>query len=396
MILSMHPRYNNTELVMSLEEFGLSKYEAKAYLTMIGKGSLSASEIAYYSNLPRTKVYPTLKKLEKKKLSVISQQKPVICSPISPEEAFGEIVELHERRLKNMKKIVEILQRINNEAQSPAGSEEKRYFILDPTSALERVANLIASSRSSVNAILDVWGIRLISQCKLSLLRAINSGIKIRLVIANQCIGNESLFSLPEGINFKVGEVSSNMIIIDSNNMISIDGSNGKAAIFMSMDIFGLSQMKIFDEKWNSALDISHSITTKPEIMLKAAQLTKTIEDGLYSYLFAYAINPSVESAGPLIKSMERLGIKISDTDVHTILNIIDIALRMHYSGYLKHDKSNNIIVIQSKIENKHVLPLAVLLTSYFKYIGNESKIMQNFKQAGAEIIHIKLSKPII
>jgi sugar-specific transcriptional regulator TrmB len=396
LILSMHPRYNNTELVMSLEEFGLSKYEAKAYLTMIGKGSLSASEIAYYSNLPRTKVYPTLKKLEKKKLSVISQQKPVICSPISPEEAFGEIVELHERRLKNMKKIVEILQRINNEAQSPAGSEEKRYFILDPTSALERVANLIASSRSSVNAILDVWGIRLISQCKLSLLRAINSGIKIRLVIANQCIGNESLFSLPEGINFKVGEVSSNMIIIDSNNMISIDGSNGKAAIFMSMDIFGLSQMKIFDEKWNSALDISHSITTKPEIMLKAAQLTKTIEDGLYSYLFAYAINPSVESAGPLIKSMERLGIKISDTDVHTILNIIDIALRMHYSGYLKHDKSNNIIVIQSKIENKHVLPLAVLLTSYFKYIGNESKIMQNFKQASAEIIHIKLSKPII
>jgi HTH-type transcriptional regulator, sugar sensing transcriptional regulator len=396
LILSMHTRYNNTELIISLEEFGLSKYEAKAYLTMIGKGSLSASEIAYYSNLPRTKVYPTLKKLEKKKLSVISQQKPVICSPISPEEAFGEIVELHERRLKNMKKIVEILQRINNEAQSPAGSEEKRYFILDPTSALERVSNLIASSRSSVNAILDVWGIRLISQCKLSLLKAINSGIKIRLVIANQCVGNESLFSLPEGINFKVGDISSNMIIIDSNNMISIDGSNGKAAVFMSMDIFGLSQMRIFDEKWNSALDISHSIITKPEIMLKAAQLTKTIENGLYSYLFAYAINPSVESAGPLIKSMERLGIKISDTDVHTILNIIDIALRMHYSGCLKHDKSNNIIVIQSKIENKHVLPLAVLLTSYFKYIGNESKIMQNFKQAGAEIIHIKLSKPII
>jgi HTH-type transcriptional regulator, sugar sensing transcriptional regulator len=396
LILSMHTRYNNTELVMSLEEFGLSKYEAKAYLTMIGKGSLSASEIAYYSNLPRTKVYPTLKKLEKKKLSVISQQNPIICSAISPEEAFGEIVELHERRLKNMKKIVEILKRINNEAQSPAGSEEKRYFILDPTSALERVANLIASSRSSINAILDVWGIRLISQCKVSLLRAINSGIKIRLVIANQCIGNESLFSLPEGINFKVGDVSSNMIIIDSNNMISIDGSNGKAAVFMSMDIFGLSQMRIFDEKWNSALDMSHSVITKPEVMLKAAQLTKVIENGLHSYLFAYAINPSVESAGLLVKSMERLGIKISDTGVYTILNIIDIALRMHYSGCLKHDKSNNIIVIQSKIENKHVLPWAVLLTSYFKYIGNESKIMQNFKQASAEVIHIKLSKPII
>jgi hypothetical protein len=35
------------------------------------------------------------------------------------------------------------------------------------------------------------------------------------------------------------------MIIIDSNNMISIDGSNGKAAVFTSMDAFGLSQMRI-------------------------------------------------------------------------------------------------------------------------------------------------------
>ena len=54
--------------------------------------------------------------------------------------------------------------------------------------------------------------------------------------------------SLPESIDFKVckvWDVSSNMIIIDSNNMISIDGSNGKAAVFTSMDAFGLSQMRI-------------------------------------------------------------------------------------------------------------------------------------------------------
>src|SRR5687768_14940979 len=36
----------NNDLVGNLEEFGLSQYEARAYLTMIGKGSLSASEIA--------------------------------------------------------------------------------------------------------------------------------------------------------------------------------------------------------------------------------------------------------------------------------------------------------------------------------------------------------------
>src|ERR671923_1413611 len=142
----------NNDLSGSLEEFGLSKYEARAYLTMIGKGSLAASEIAYYANLPRTKVYQTLKKLEKKKLAVISKQKPLICSAIPPEEAFSEIVNLHERRLKNMKNIVDRLQKINNQGQRPKGSEERRYFILDANSALEKIGNLIAGSRSSITA----------------------------------------------------------------------------------------------------------------------------------------------------------------------------------------------------------------------------------------------------
>jgi sugar-specific transcriptional regulator TrmB len=82
----------DSDLPGSLEEFGLSKYEARAYLTIIGKGSLAASEIAYYANLPRTKVYQTIKKLEKKRLAVISQQKPLICSAIPPEEAFAELL----------------------------------------------------------------------------------------------------------------------------------------------------------------------------------------------------------------------------------------------------------------------------------------------------------------
>jgi sugar-specific transcriptional regulator TrmB len=392
----MYKLYNSTDLVGSLEEFGLSKYEAKAYITMIDKGSLAASEIAYYSNLPRTKVYPTLKKLEKKKLSAISQRKPLICRAIPPEEAFSEIVELHERRLKNMKKIVDKLRRINEKGQTPTGSEERRYFVIDARSALEKVGNLIANSKSSINAILDVWGIRLISQCKLSLIRAVTNGIKIRLVIANQCIGNENLFLLPGGIDLKIGNVSSNIIIIDSNNMISVDSSNGKAAVLTSMDIFGLSQLRNFEEQWSNAIEVKHIIDMEPGIALQAIELTKIIENGLLSCMFTYAINSYTDSSALLIKSMEKCGIKVSDTNANKILNIIDSALRMTYSGSLKHDKSNNIISIQSKIDRKPVLPWAILLNSYFNHIGNESKIMHNSEQdSNAEIIHIKLSKPI-
>ena len=405
----MHAIHNNSELVVSLEEFGLSKYEAKAYLTMVGKGSLAASEIAYYSNLPRTKVYPTLKKLEKKRLGVICQQKPLICSAVSPQESFGEIVELHERRLKNMKKIVDMLQRINDEGQRPSGSEEKRYFILDPKSTLEKVENFITNSRASINAILDIWGLRLISQCKQSLIKAINNGINVKLLVANPCIGNENLLSLPEGVGLKIGKAASNIIIIDSNKMISIDSSNGKAAVFTSIDIFGLGQLRNFEEKWNNGLEI-HPNDMSPEMLLKASRLIKVIENTLPLHLLEHIVNPTNRDTwGTLIKSVKTSGIDMASTDLKTVLEIVDFALRMGYSGSLKYDKSNNTIIIRSKNDNnnnKRILPWIIFLTSYFKHMGNESRIMQNSKEivsvdddddadAVNEIIHIKLLKPI-
>jgi sugar-specific transcriptional regulator TrmB len=387
---------NSNDLVGSLEEFGLSKYEARAYLTMIGKGSLAASEIAYYANLPRTKVYSTLKKLEKKRLSVISQKKPVISSAIPPNDAFGEIVDLHERRLKNMKKIVDKLQKISEVGHRPRGSEEKRYFLLDPNLAFEKIGNLISCSRSSINAILDAWGLRLISQCKSSIIRAITNGVKIRLLLPSQCIGNENLSSLSTEIDLRIGDLSYNIIIIDSNNMISIDSSNGKAAVFSSIDVFGLSYIRNFENEWNNAMQVNHLIDTDPSIAAIAIQIAKLIEKASSMCILDYTINPEADLGNHIIRSMENSGLKIFEININELFNIIDSALKIGYSGNLKHDKTNNVISIHSKTDSKSVLPWALLLTSYFKHIGYESKIMQNSKQiTSIETIHLKLSKPI-
>ncbi len=37
----------NNEILGGLEELGLSKYEASAYYSLLGKGMISATEIAY-------------------------------------------------------------------------------------------------------------------------------------------------------------------------------------------------------------------------------------------------------------------------------------------------------------------------------------------------------------
>ena len=105
---------NYLELVANLEEFGLSKYESMALLGF--KRNLGASEIAYYSNLPRTKIYTTLKKLEKKTVNHLSQ-KPMIATATPPNEAFGELITLQERRLSSMYNILDRLKKLREEGK---------------------------------------------------------------------------------------------------------------------------------------------------------------------------------------------------------------------------------------------------------------------------------------
>ena len=389
----------NNDLPGSLEEFGLSKYEARAYLTMIGKGSLAVSEIAYYANLPRTKVYQTVKKLEKKRLAVISKQKPLICSAIPPEEAFAEIVNLHDRRVKNMRKIVDSLQKINDESQRPKGSEERRYFILDANSTLERIGSLIADSRSSVTATLDPWGLRLLSQCKASIVRALTAGVRLRIILGSQCIGNENVFQLPDGIELRTAEVASNLIIIDSSYLVLVDSSNGKAAFFASTDSFAMLQAKNFEEAWSSASEMKYLLDMQPEAAAKAVELIRIVENGLAAKMLEYAISRLDMSAELIEVIDERYGLNISGMSASQIMDLIDSALKISCLGGLKHDRSNNMVSLQSKLDSKQVLPWALVLASYFKSTGNEPRIMQQQQQQqgkNIQLMHLRLSKPLV
>jgi HTH-type transcriptional regulator, sugar sensing transcriptional regulator len=453
----------NNDLIGNLEEFGLSQYESRAYLTMIGKGSLSASEIAFYSHLPRTKIYLTLKKLEKKGLSVISQQKPLICSAINPSEAFEEIVIIQEQKVRNMKRVVEKLQKINDESNSLKGLEEKRYFILDPKSTLKKLSTLVENSRTSITAILDVWGLRLISECTSSLIKAITKGVKLQFLISNQCIGSEYLSFLPNEVMIKIGNVFSNIIILDSGNIIHIDGGNGKAALFTSIDILGFSYMKIFEEEWKKAIEIKNLNKTESLNQLKAVQIIKFVEDlscfSTSQYLYSvylsdvsslevnnsrsddliyspppppppndspisyhsqedtnmswinqdkigatFGSNPKIyfsKNYASFINYLGKYGITLNDFTIEELFQIVNLSLKMNYSGELRYDKNNNILSIYSKGKTKSLVILTILLSSYFLNLKYEIDVapkiseMSTDNEIKTDTFHIKFSKSL-
>ena len=139
------------EITVSLEEFGLSQYEARAYVTLITKGTISASDVAFYAELPRTKVYPVLLKLQQKKLAIISKSKPVMCTAIAPEDAFDEIVHEQISKVDAMNTLVSKMKRISEDGKKARGAEEKRYFHLSANYVPNRMRTMIDGAKSSIH-----------------------------------------------------------------------------------------------------------------------------------------------------------------------------------------------------------------------------------------------------
>ena len=150
---------NEHSLTVSLEEFGLSKYEAQAYVALIAKGTASASELAYYSEIPRTKIYPTLLKLENKKLVIISKSKPIMCTAIAPEDAFDGIIHEQINKVNAMNALVSNLKKASEESRKTRGSEEKRYFHISANNVLTQLQTMIEGSKSSLKIMTDQWGL---------------------------------------------------------------------------------------------------------------------------------------------------------------------------------------------------------------------------------------------
>ena len=71
-----------------LRELGLTQYETHAYLALLDKGALTASQVSEYAEVPYSKIYEVLASLEKKGWIKTERGRPSKYYPKSPSEAL--------------------------------------------------------------------------------------------------------------------------------------------------------------------------------------------------------------------------------------------------------------------------------------------------------------------
>ena len=96
-------------LISDLKEFGLSEYEAKAYLALTLHGQLTASGVTEKSKIPQSKVYGILKSLSGKFLVESWNGKPIKFKAIEPSIGLKKVLERRKMVIANLKEKSEMI-----------------------------------------------------------------------------------------------------------------------------------------------------------------------------------------------------------------------------------------------------------------------------------------------
>ncbi len=383
---------NEHVLTVSLEEFGLSKYEAQAYVSRLAKGTISASELAYYSEIPRTKVYPTLLKLENKKLVMISKSKPIMCTAIAPEDAFDGIIHEQINKVNAMNTLVSNLKKASEESRKSRGSEEKRYFHLSVNNVLAQLQIMIEGSKSSIKIMTDQWGFGLLAECKEQLLSVLRRNLDVKILVSPTQICSETYRAIPDGVEIRASEITQNCFIFDEDELLMINNNNGEGAIFSSTEILGANQERIFSNIWKSAIKtIALADMTKTEAQ-EIYKIIKTVnETGL-----AHILNSTMVSKKPefdMLKLLEKNGISLKSKSLDDVIEMMDAVMQITCSGQVNFEANTKNITVESKLNSGHSLPWVSILDGCLQKQGYKTRtVYQNSSNKG-EKIHIKISK---
>ena len=171
-------------IIESLEKFGLTRYEAKAYIGMTNLISGKAEEIARASEIPKSKIYNTLKELDKKGFITITHTRPLEYHVVPPNEIFkNKKEELIKELESSQEKLDEIYNDNISEIQAPV------WLIKTSENIINKEIEIIKRARKSVNMrigfLLEGEGEALIKAFK-----ELPRGVPIRILATPECYIN--------------------------------------------------------------------------------------------------------------------------------------------------------------------------------------------------------------
>lgn len=190
-----------------LQDIGLTAYEAAAYLSLLKFGVSEANLICRDAEVPYGKIYTVLESLVGKGFVEVQASRPKKFRAVDPEMALDF---LFERRKSEFEKEITVLKGFVEEAKQvlkTVPTQKRKDEVFWTTAVTESEIRKFAIStygeiKKSVLVIPPFFGMPIVPSLLPEILKAIDRGVKIRLLGSHRFTALSSMFSLLGDENF--------------------------------------------------------------------------------------------------------------------------------------------------------------------------------------------------
>jgi HTH-type transcriptional regulator, sugar sensing transcriptional regulator len=133
------------EAVTALSELGLTEYEARCFVALTKLTTGTAKEISQVSDVPRSRVYDTIERLDRKGLVDVQQSDPREYRAVEVETACRRIRENYDSRINTAENALE-------QIEQPESTEDAGVWSISETDHVtDRIASFIENAEESVH-----------------------------------------------------------------------------------------------------------------------------------------------------------------------------------------------------------------------------------------------------
>ena len=199
---------NRSDIVEQLMDFGLTSYEAKAYVAVAGLGPSEPKKVAEDARIPYPSAYTALKALHSKGWVDQVVKKPLTYRAKKPASVEAMLSSKLEDTFKELQKLYRT---------EPAEEAELVYTLRGSAKVLAKVYELLRSAKESAVIVAPPMGLEDAKLIEL-LASAMERGVRVRAISDEEAQG-----LLPPGVEMRTGsQVAFDLLVDDKVALIGL------------------------------------------------------------------------------------------------------------------------------------------------------------------------------
>jgi len=257
-----------SDIVAELQEYGLTRNEARVLVFLAKTGPSKASEVARAVQINRTETYRTIRNLQRRGLVESTLERPVRLQSVPFDRCLNILIDERKARLRILEQRGETLRRqFAIMRVEPVSHEVERFQVVEGMLRIEqRLQNMCAQAKKSVMTVLSPSEMVRGDTAGLfdMLTHAARGGLRVRVITAIVQPNLEIAEKLGQDVEIRHLDLKAKPIprvsIVDDNEALfeisTSDDSHRtdeEVALWINSRAFVRNLQAYFDEMWNSA-----------------------------------------------------------------------------------------------------------------------------------------------